>query len=352
MGAFLISGEQYFDVISQPVLMARSGTIAYLNGAAHAAMPSLSVGGPLPSAFPTGADAAAQTTLGNRQWQIRSLAVDGGILYQLTAVEENALTGEDAYSFSVGLKIAMSPMLTALEALQNELAETELERNRSRFAALNQSYYKLLHSVDSLAFYSLATMGTENLYNPEILNLTRFCQEMWANLTAPVELTGHTLTLESTSEPLFIQGDRRLLERLFCQLCANAAKAGGDITIRLTKQPHCAHLTVTDNGCGISDVMLNNAFTAKPIHLGNYACGVGFGLAICQEISQLHGGSMVISRQKQGTQAAVSLPLIEDDVLDTPLRSAGPAISGSLSQVLLEMSSVLPQSCYDPAAIL
>lgn len=351
MSAFSISGEQYFDVISQPVLMARSGMIAYMNAAAHTAMPSLSTGDTLPSVFPSEVSAAAEATLEKQRWQIRSYGVDSGILYHLTAVEQTALTGEDAYSFSVGLKIAMSPMLTALEALQNELAETELERNRSRFAALNQSYYRLLHTVDCLSFYSLATMDAENLYRPEILNLTRFCQEMQNNLTIPVEQTGHTLTLENASEPLFIQGDRRLLERLFCQLCANATKAGGDITIRLMKQQHRAHLTITDNGSGISDFTLNNAFTAKPIHLGGYTCGVGFGLAICQEISRLHKGIMVISRQKHGTQAAISLPLCGSDTLDTPLRSNGPVIAGGLSQVLLEMSDVLPQSCYDPAAI-
>lgn len=352
MGVFVISGESYFDVISQPVLMTRSGTIAYMNDAARAAISSLSVGDTLPSVFPPQPDSIAQVTLEHRQWQIRSFAVDGGILYQLSAVEKHALTAEDSYSFSIGTKTAMTSMLTALEALQNELAETELERNRSRFAALNQSYYKLLHAVDSLSFYSLAAIGAENLFHPEVLNLTRFCREMADDLSPLVELTGHRLTLENAAQPLFIRGDRRLLERLLCQLCANAVKAGGDIQIHLTRQQQLARLTVSDNGRGISDQMLNHAFTAKTSYLSRYPTGVGFGLAICQEISRLHGGAMMISRQKQGTQAAISLPLLDEDVLNTPLQSKGPTISGSLSQALLEMSDVLPPSCYDPAAIL
>lgn len=349
MGAFTISGEGYFDALSQPVLAAEKNKIVYLNPAARAAFPMLGSGDEVPQELPGEADAAAVAVMNGRRWMVRTFAAENGIVYQLTEQETTALSAEEAYSLSVGLKVTMSPMLSALEALQDQLAETELERSRKLLTTLNHQYYKLLHSVDSLSFYALSVSSAENLYLPETMNLTEACGGFWDDLHALVKMTGRTLTLKNADQPIFVEGDRRLLERLVCQLCSNAIKAGGDITIGLKRQGKRAILTVTDTGSGISNETLSSAFSAKPVRSGPYSMGVGFGLSICQEIARLHGGSLVISRRKKGTQAALSLPLKEGNV--DKLNSKSWNLSGGVDSVLVEMSGVLPDACYDPAAL-
>lgn len=357
---FSISGAQYFDTVSQPVLLSSKGQILYMNPAAQKlaeqALFPMTVGSPLPAEFPREADTASVVTIGDAEWQVRTREVAQGILYQLTPMATtDCLNSENAYLLSVGLKTTMNTMLAALEALQDELVETELERNRERFATLNRSYYRLLHTIDSLSVYSrMTSTPARELIWPEAIELGAFCREVCADLRPLIEMAGHRLTLklDNALSPLYVKGERRLLERLVCQLCANALHAGGEINISLTTRQGLAILTIQDNGSGIPDEVLNKSFTAAPVTSGAYPDGVGFGLAICHKIACLHGGRLVLSRSRQGTSAAVSLPLLRPEDTDLKLHSRALNIVESISLPLLELSKDLPAKCYDPAVFL
>lgn len=357
---FSISGTQYFDTVSQPVLLASKGQIVYMNPAAQRlaaqTLSPITVGAAPPEEFPQEADTTAVLTLGSTEWQVRTRALEQGILYQLTPLTgTDCLNSENAYLLSVGLKSTMNTMLASLEALQDELVETELERNRERFASLNRSYYRLLHTIDSLSVYSrMTSTPARELIWPEAIELGEFCREMYRELKPLIEMAGHglTLKLDATLPPLYVKGERRMLERLVCQLCANALHAGGEISISLSRQQGLALLAVQDNGSGIPDEVLNDPFTSAPTSSGTYSGGVGFGLPICHKIAQLHGGNLVLSRSRQGTSAAVSLPLLRPEDTDSELQSRTVNIVESISLPLLELSSDLPVQCYDPAAFL
>lgn len=356
MSEFWISGEQFFDGVSHPVIWAQDGKIVYLNQAARQVFVEgkqpLTVGEALPPSFPQEGASVASVLLGQRRWTIQARTVADGVIYQLTPdPSPNCLDASNAYLLSVELKLSMSSMMAALESLQEELVETELERNRKRFAMLNQSYFRLLRTVDSLSLYSLAGRDPEECYNPETLNLTAFCQEMVDQLAVPIRLTGHVLTLENHTAPLFVSGDRQLLERMICQLCANAVEAGGNVKLQLRAKKKQAVLTVTDTGRGIDDTVLTRGFVAHANGNEPFPTGVGFGLPICHQIVQLHQGSLVITRQKKGTKVAISLPLLDPEQVGLSLRSQGPIIAQSFPTVLVELSQVLPQSCYDPNAL-
>ena len=356
MSEFLISGTDFLDGFSHPILWARDGKIAYLNEAARRvlddAQQPLTEGMPLPSSFPTQGASMASVVLGKDRWTVEAREVKEGVVYHLTpAPQPNGLDAGDAYLLSVNLKLSLSTMLAALESLQNEMVETELERNHERFATLNQGYFRLLHTVDSLSLYSLFGQEPEDCYHPEALDLTAFCGEMEEQLAAPVRLTGHVLTLKNHKSPLFVAGDRQLLERMICQLCANGVKAGGDVELRLRETRKRAVLTVTDTGRGIADAVLNSGFGTRATGAGTFPTGVGLGLPICRQIVQLHQGSLVITRQKKGTKVVISLPLLELDQGGMPLRSKGKMIAQGFPTVLVELSQILPRSCYDPRAL-
>jgi signal transduction histidine kinase len=109
--------------------------------------------------------------------------------------------------------------------------------------------------------------------------------------------------------------DRRLMQRVVVNLLTNAREAitgPGEIMVgaevRTTPAGPSLHLTVRDNGRGMSDDFVRTGLfkpfsTTKPT-------GLGVGLAQCKAIVEAHGGTIrVESRSGRGTTFAVDVPL-------------------------------------------
>ena len=86
----------------------------------------------------------------------------------------------------------------------------------------------------------------------------------------------------------------------------------GKININLSKDTTAIHLVMIDEGIGISKRELLGVF--KPFTVSSKthtpAGGSGVGLAICQRILEVHGGTIKDeSNSKKGTTFRVKLPL-------------------------------------------
>ncbi len=109
-----------------------------------------------------------------------------------------------------------------------------------------------------------------------------------------------------------VVGDSDKLNRVMSNLVNNACEAmpnGGGLTVGTGTEDGFAILTVRDNGVGISDADLGKVF--EPLFTKK-AGGTGFGLAVCQEIVHLHGGSIGVARNStdaEGSTFTVKLPL-------------------------------------------
>lgn len=85
--------------------------------------------------------------------------------------------------------------------------------------------------------------------------------------------------------------------------------AGGKIIVALERLDHHLALKVADTGVGIDPQEL--PLVTQRFYRGRQApsSGSGLGLALCQEIVGLHGGSLDITSQPgQGTTVTVLLP--------------------------------------------
>ncbi len=109
------------------------------------------------------------------------------------------------------------------------------------------------------------------------------------------------LTLEiSCPEDMFLMGDELLLETLFFNLVQNsvrASKPGGRIEIAADREK----AAVMDFGCGIPAKDLENVI--KPFYMADRSRsrsqgGSGLGLALCERIVSLHGGTMFIESEE------------------------------------------------------
>jgi two-component system, NtrC family, sensor kinase len=108
-----------------------------------------------------------------------------------------------------------------------------------------------------------------------------------------------------------VLGDARLLEHAVVNLLLNAcdaSSAGGEVTVRASRDGADVEIAVEDAGTGISPADIGRArepfFTTKPRGEGH-----GLGLAVAHEIVASHRGTLVLAaRQPRGTRAAIRLP--------------------------------------------
>lgn len=117
------------------------------------------------------------------------------------------------------------------------------------------------------------------------------------------------------SEPKMLPtvlGDKNRLKQVFINIIDNALKytsEGGGVSISTSEKDGEILISVTDNGCGIPSEHLPNV--KKKFYKANHLQrGSGIGLAIVDEIVDLHGGKLeIISEEGFGTTVTVVLPV-------------------------------------------
>ena len=123
------------------------------------------------------------------------------------------------------------------------------------------------------------------------------------------------ISLEYTSDKALyeepITGDPERLKQVFCNVLDNAAKHGGAgkrIDASMTREDGLQVIRVRDFGPGIPEAEL--PYVKQKFYKGSSkARGSGIGLAVCDEIVRLHGGTFEIANaQGGGTVVTIRLP--------------------------------------------
>lgn len=112
-----------------------------------------------------------------------------------------------------------------------------------------------------------------------------------------------------------IDGDAERLKQVFCNVLDNARKHGGSgkrIDVRLRQSGDHYTITFRDYGHGIPEDEL--PYVKQKFYKGSSkARGNGIGLAVCDEIIKLHGGTFDITNaQSGGAVVIIKLPLHRD----------------------------------------
>ncbi len=120
------------------------------------------------------------------------------------------------------------------------------------------------------------------------------------------------LHYEETTQLAPVYGDRNRLRQVFVNIIDNALKytgEGGTVTVSASGGDGYIHVTVADTGCGIPAEHLPNV--KKKFYKANQLVrGSGIGLAVADEITTMHGGTLEIeSEEGVGTSVAIVLPL-------------------------------------------
>ncbi|MBB5206420.1 signal transduction histidine kinase [Inhella inkyongensis] len=139
-------------------------------------------------------------------------------------------------------------------------------------------------------------------------------------LRAPVDLLGLLaeeaaqtgIPLHSDCGSAIVQGDERLLRRALRNLLENARRYGGaEQGVCLRQAPGQWRVEVEDRGAGVPDALRERIFEPffrLPGH-AEVAGGVGLGLALVQQIAQVHQGHVrCLPREGGGSVFVLSLP--------------------------------------------
>ncbi len=129
------------------------------------------------------------------------------------------------------------------------------------------------------------------------------------------EVKGVEIRVEAPDDALFVQADPVRLEQIIWNLLNNSVKFtphGGRIVVRLEEENDKIVLTVSDNGQGIDSSFLPHIFEifrqADP-GTSRAQQGMGIGLAVVQQLVELHGGSVSASSAGLGKGATFTIRL-------------------------------------------
>jgi signal transduction histidine kinase len=124
----------------------------------------------------------------------------------------------------------------------------------------------------------------------------------------------HNYRVLDASEPVLVQGDRRLLGMILQQLLDNAKRytpPGSQIDVGVKGDETGAVITVEDNGPGVPEDVLTHLFEAfyRSDNARAREGGPGLGLTATASIVALHGGTVVAGRGAAGgLRVTITLP--------------------------------------------
>jgi heavy metal sensor kinase len=198
----------------------------------------------------------------------------------------------------------------------------ELALRRPRTAAENSQTLEQLHTeliqtselLDNLMLLARADSDVEQLRLVPA-DIEQVLTDVLAQVSPIAEEKRVALQAALPHYPVWVAGDRQLLQRLFLILVDNAVKytpSSGQVSIALGAEDGMITVSVTDTGIGISGEDLPHIFDrfyradkARSREMG----GAGLGLSIGQWIAEAHGGSVhVDSIYGKGSTFKVVLP--------------------------------------------
>ncbi|HVY81882.1 MAG TPA: ATP-binding protein [Steroidobacteraceae bacterium] len=223
------------------------------------------------------------------------------------------------------LRNPLAPMRNALHFMQlRGSRDPEMQNARDM---IDRQVRQMVRLVDDLMEVSRITLGQIQLQS-EIVPLAIVITNAVEVSRPLIDAARHHLTVELPSEPLYVEGDSTRLSQVLQNLLNNAAKytpPGGQITLRADRDGDMAIIRVRDTGIGIPPAMLDRVFEMfTQVDRGSALSqgGLGIGLALAQQLTQMHGGRIDVTSDGtgRGSEFTVRLPLCA-----APSAAAAPA---------------------------
>ena len=242
--------------------------------------------------------------------------------------ELDQIKGRFFANISHELRTPLTLMISPLETIQRRYAKSLDPDTQSLLQTMHNNGLRLLRLINDLLDLVRLDSGVLQVRR-EAIRLEDFLRGLAS--AAQQIATDKKIQLVTTVAPdvTAIMADRDKLEKIILNLQFNALKftpAGGRIEISAAREGEDFVLRVSDTGIGIPAKNLPNMFErffqVDSSSRRKYQ-GVGIGLALVKEFTELHGGkASVESEEGKGTTFTVRIPYLEADPNAAPVPDA------------------------------
>ncbi len=198
---------------------------------------------------------------------------------------------------------------------QTELAlrQTQTGDVQATLKQLHTATEQATRLVNQLLSLARAEPGAGRIQQMKLLDLVALARDTTTEWVPRALARNIDLGFDSPLPNAHIVGDHFMLQEMLNNLLDNAVRytqPGGQVTVRVAREPTGVVLSVEDNGPGIPEAERARVFERFYRVLGTGAEGCGLGLAIVREIALSHGGdaSLAGSANDTGTQVRVTFP--------------------------------------------
>ena len=196
---------------------------------------------------------------------------------------------------------------TRLEQLSSKIDEAEHDK---RTGKIKQAVKRLIRLIESTLTATRLETGSIS-FDPQPCDLVQLIEDV---VGQQQEAVNHKIRLEFDPMPPNIEADRKLLDQVFTNLIANAAKYSPEqdtIWVRGRHFHDRVVIEIEDQGVGIPAKEIPYLF--RRFYRATTSTGIvgtGLGLHIAKHFIELHQGQIDVSSvEGQGTIFKVSLPL-------------------------------------------
>ncbi len=242
----------------------------------------------------------------------------GSILVMRSVTYEMRLATQKT-DFVSNVSHELKTPLTSIRMFSELLERTERhdgERVREYSRVIGRESARLGRLINRLLDFSRLDRGEYKL-DKERLDLKQLVEETVANHRMQMESEGLEAEVRVPTDDVFIEADSDAIAQVLLNLLSNAEKyaaSGGEIGVELSREKSdMARIEIRDRGPGIkksNQRRIFDKFYRADESMNSGIEGSGIGLALCQQILELHGGSIAYSRREGGGSVfTVELPL-------------------------------------------
>ena len=255
-------------------------------------------------------DLSVAVDLGNRA----SIALENAKLYQeLTEADVR----KDAFLATLAheLRNPLAPLTNSLELLK--IAGSDPESVGYATVTMDRQLKQMVRLVDDLLDISRITRDKLELRR-EHMDVREAVEHAIDSVQRLLDLNEQELDVFMGPDVLAVHADPVRLVQIFGNLLTNASKyspAGSRIAIKAYHKGSNAYVSVSDQGIGIPEGMLEEVFemfTQVRGRAKGTEGGLGIGLALVKRLVEMHGGHVTAASEGEGKGSSfvVSLPLV------------------------------------------
>jgi PAS domain S-box-containing protein len=198
--------------------------------------------------------------------------------------------------------------------LLNNLHKYDMQKIEKQIEIIHKTTHQTYHLLEQILLWSKSQSG-KLVIKPEKINFPEVTNELINNFKSQADEKAIKINLPG-SEKIILIGDLHIYTAIMRNLISNAVKftpRNGEIDIFAEKKSKNYTITVSDNGIGIDEEIIpklwgiNDSYSTAGT---NNEQGTGFGLSLCKELIEKHGGRIwVESKPNKGSDFKFTIPL-------------------------------------------